>query len=142
MKLTTDKGVAVLKEQITKSQQTLNETRYNPAPVRERVAGLARRYGSPALDMGTGVCACMEMALTRLRLRVTAVDYASSVRCISQEQAAGKLSETMDVNHADMSHLPFLNGSYRVTVAFVVLSHASYFAVILGEMFHVSKVWL
>jgi len=105
------------------------------------VAGLARRYGSPALDIGTGVCACIEVALACLGPSVTAIDYYSSAICMAQEQAAGKRSKTMDGHHADVSHLPFPNGSYRVTVAFDVLCQASDHAAILGEMFRVSMVW-
>jgi ubiquinone/menaquinone biosynthesis C-methylase UbiE len=58
---------------------------------------------------------------------------------MAQERAAGKLSETMEAHHADASHLPFPDRSYRVTVAFDVLCHASDPSAILGEMFRVSN---
>lgn len=130
---------AVLKKQIAKSRQTLADTGYSEVPARARVVRLARRYGGPALDVGTGACACMAVALARRGLMVTAVDYASSAVRMAQERAAGKLSETMDVHYADASHLPFPDGSYRVAVAFDMLCHASDPAAILGEMFRLSN---
>jgi hypothetical protein len=36
---------------------------YDEAPVREHVVALARRWGRFALDVGTGACACMALAL-------------------------------------------------------------------------------
>jgi len=128
-----------LKKQIAKSRRALAETGYSEVPVRARVVRLARHYGGPALDVGTGACACMAVALAHRGLRVTAVDYASSAVRMAQERAAGKLSETMEVHHADASHLPFPDGSYRVTVAFDMLCHTSNPSAIVGEMFRVSN---
>lgn len=129
----------VLKEEIAKSKQELTETGYSEVSVRARIIRLALHYGSPALDVGTGACACMAMALAGRGLHVTAVDYASSVIRIVQERAAEKLSEMIEVRHADASHLPFPDGSYRVAVAFDMLCHAPDPAAIIGEMFRVSE---
>ncbi|GAB4426846.1 MAG: hypothetical protein Kow00106_22950 [Anaerolineae bacterium] len=139
MKATVEEVVSALKKQIADTRRAMTETGYDEAPVRARVVRLARRYGSPALDVGAGACACMAVALARRGLRVTAVDHASSAVRMAQERAAGKLSETMEVLHADASHLPFLDGSYRVAVAFDVLCHATDPAAILGEIFRVSN---
>lgn len=130
---------AVLKEQITRSRQALAETGYSEVPVRARLVRLACRYGGPALDVGTGGCACMAVALARRGLSVTALDYASSAIRMAQELAAGKLSEKMEVRYADASHLPFPDRSYRVAVAFDVLCHAHDPLAVLGEMFRVSS---
>lgn len=139
MNLTAKEVEAVLKEQITRSRQALVEMGYSEVPVRARLVRLARRYGSPALDVGTGACACMAVALARHGLQVTAVDHASSAVRIAQERAAGKLSEKMKVRLADASHLPFPDKSYRIAVAFDMLCHASDPLAILGEMFRVSN---
>ena len=139
MNVTTEEVVSALKKQIADTRRAMAGTDYDEVPVRARVVRLARRYGSPALDVGTGACACMAVALARRGLRVTAVDHASSAIRMAQERAAGKLSEAMEVLHADASRLPFLDGSYRVTVAFDVLCHASDPAAILGEMFRVNN---
>jgi ubiquinone/menaquinone biosynthesis C-methylase UbiE len=136
MSLTAKEVEAVLKEQIANSRQALVETGYSEVPVRAR---LARRYGGQALDVGTGACACMAVALARRGLRVTAIDHASSAVRIAQERAAGKLSDTLEVRLADGSHLPFPDKSYRVAVAFDMLCHASNPAAILREMFRVSS---
>lgn len=130
---------AVLNKQIANSRQALAATGYNEASVRARVVHLARRYGGPALDVGTGACACMAVALARHGLRVTAVDYASSAVRMAQERAAGKLSETLEIRHVDASRLPFPDKSYRITLAFDMLCHASNPVSIIREMFRVSN---
>ena len=90
---------------------------YDAAPVRARVAALAQGYGGPALDIGTGACACLAVALARGGLRVTAVDHASSAVRIAQERAAGELSGRLDVRYAEGTRLPFPDGAYRVVAA-------------------------
>lgn len=137
--VTAEEVVSVLKKQIANSRQALAGTGYSEVPARARVVRLARRYGGPALDVGTGACACMAVALARRGLRVTAIDHDSSAVRIAQERTAGKLSKTVEVHHADASRLPFPDGSYRVAVAFDMLCHASDPATILGEMFRVSN---
>ncbi len=139
MNVTEKEVEAVLKEQIASSRRALAETGYSEVPVRARVVRLARRYGSPALDVGTGACACMAVALARRGLRVTAVDHASSAVRMAQERAAGKLSDTLEVRYADASHLPFSDKSYRVALAFDMLCHSSDPDAIIREMFRVSN---
>lgn len=139
MNITDNEIVAVLKKQIDKSRQALEEMGYDEVPVRARVVQLARSYGGPALDVGTGACACMAVALARHGLVVTAVDHDTDAVRLAQKRAAGKLSETLEVQNADASHLPFPDGSYRVAVAFDALCHTSDPGEILGEMFRVSS---
>ena len=93
MNVTAEEVVSALKKQIADTRRAIAETGHDEAPVRARVVRIARRYGSPVLDVGTGACACMAVALARRGLRVTAVDRASSAVRMAQERAAGKLSE-------------------------------------------------
>lgn len=137
--LTASEVEVVLKKQISSSRLSMIETGYSEMPVRERVVRLANRYGSPVLDLGTGACACMAVALARSGLRVTAVDYASGAVRKAQKWATGKLSELLEVFTADASHLPFPDKSYRVVVAFDMLCHAPNPSGILEEMFRVSN---
>jgi len=111
--------------------------RYETEPVRARVAHLALRYGSPALDVGTGACACMAVSMARLGLRVDAVDYSSSAVRIAQERATGKLADSLEVHYADGARLPFPDGFYRVVTAFDALCHAPNPTSVLVEMFRV-----
>lgn len=110
---------------------------YDKTPVRAEIAALARRYGGPALDVGTGACACMALTLARQGMQVTAVDHASSAVRIAQERVAGKLADLVEVRYADAAHLPFSAGSYRVIVAFDALCHAADPVTVLAEMFRV-----
>lgn len=103
MNWTAEEVKAGLKEQIASSRKELIKAGHSEVPVRARVVRLASRYGGPALDVGTGACACMAEALAHRRLKVTAVDRASSAGHIAQEPAAGTLSETLEVQHADAS---------------------------------------
>lgn len=130
--------VAALKEQITKTEHSLQEAGYSEVPARAHVVRLARQYGGPILDVGTGACACMAIALARRGLRVTAIDQASGAVRIAQERATGKLAEALDVRHVDAAELPFVDKSYEVVVAFDALCHAADPAAVLREMFRVS----
>jgi len=134
-----EKVVSALKGQIAKTQQTLNVAGYDPVSVREQVADLAKKYGSPALDVGTGACACLAVMMAQNGLSVMAVDHASSAVRIAQERAAGALSERLEIRHAEASHLPFADGSYRVVTAFDSLCHASEPEAVVKEMFRVSS---
>jgi ubiquinone/menaquinone biosynthesis C-methylase UbiE len=134
-----EKVVSALKGQIAKTQQTLNVAGYDPVSVREQVADLAKKYGSPALDVGTGACACLAALMAQNGLSVMAVDHASSAVRIAQERAAGALSERLEIRHAEASHLPFADGSYRVVTAFDSLCHASEPEAVVKEMFRVSS---
>ena len=115
----------------------LREADYDAALVRERVAAISQQYGGPALDVGTGACACLAVTMARNGLRVTAVDHASSAVRIAQERAAGKLSASLEVRYAEATRLPFPNGAYRVVTAFDALCHAAKPAEVLAEMFRV-----
>ncbi|MBS3782892.1 MAG: hypothetical protein KGY78_00465 [Anaerolineae bacterium] len=64
----------------------IKDERYDEAPVREHVVALARRWGTSALDVGTGACACMALKLAAAGLRVTAVDVALAC-CVSLRKA-------------------------------------------------------
>ena len=128
---------AEMRVQTAKPKAMLREASYDAAPMRTRVAALSQRYGGPALDIGTGACACLAIAMVRNGLRVTAVDHASSAVRIAQERAAGELSAYLDVRYAEATHLPFPNGVYRVVTAFDVLCHAAEPAGVLAEMFRV-----
>jgi ubiquinone/menaquinone biosynthesis C-methylase UbiE len=130
--------VAALKEQIAKTQDSLRETGYSEAPARAHVVRLARQYGGPILDVGTGACACMAIALARRGLQVTAIDHASGAVRIAQERAAGGLIDYLAVRHADAALMPFMDKSYKVVVAFDALCHAADPAAVLREMFRVS----
>lgn len=110
---------------------------YDEIPVRAKIAALARRYGGPALDVGTGGCACMALTLARHGLQVTAVDHASSAVRIAQERVTGELADRVEVRYADAVRLRSPDGSYRVVVAFDVLCHTADPAAVLLEMFRV-----
>ena len=116
---------------------TLDTTGYDEAPAREQVVMLARRYGGPTLDVGTGACACMAVTLARQGISVMAVDGASSAVRMAQERATGKLAKRLKVRHADAARLPFPNDSYRVVVAFDALCHTANPVAVLAEMFRV-----
>lgn len=137
MEATAQEVVAVLKEQIAQTRQSLSEAGYDVAPVRRRVVALSQRYGGPALDVGTGACACMAVDLAHSRLRVTAVDHASSAVRIAQERAVGKLSDHLEVRYTDATSLPFPDEYYRFIVAFDSLCHAPKLGMVLAEMFRV-----
>ena len=139
MEATPEKIIAVLKEQIDQTWQTLNEAGYNPTFTRERVAALAHRYGGPALDVGTGACACLAVAMAQNGLFVTAVDHASSAVRIAQERAAGALGERLDIRYGDASHLALPDSSYRVVTAFDALCHTNKPEAIIKEMFRISS---
>jgi ubiquinone/menaquinone biosynthesis C-methylase UbiE len=103
------------------------------------VADLAQHYGSPALDVGTGACACLAALMAQNGLSVMAVDHASSAVRIAQERAAGGLGKRLEIRHAEASRLPFADGSYRVVTAFDSLCHASEPDAVVEEMFRVSS---
>jgi ubiquinone/menaquinone biosynthesis C-methylase UbiE len=128
-----------LKKQIAQTAQALREAGYDEAPTRARVVRLARRYRGPVLDVGTGACACMAVALARRGLTVTAIDHTASAVRLAQERAAGKLGDALDVRHVDAAQLPFVDKSYAVVVAFDALCHAPQPAAVLSEMFRVSS---
>lgn len=138
MEITTENVVNALKKQIAQTQNRLDEAGFDAAPVRARAADLSRHYGSPALDVGTGACACMAVMLAEQGLQVTGIDHASSAVRIAQERAAGKLATKLDVQHIEASRLPFGDNSYQVAIAFDALCHASDPAAVLAEMFRVS----
>lgn len=115
-----------------------DESGYDEVPVRAQVVALARRYGGPVLDVGTGACACMAVLLAHHGLPVTAVDSASSAVRIAQEQAAPPdLADRLEVHHADATRLPFSDGAYRVVVAFDALCHTADPIAVMAEMFRV-----
>ncbi len=130
--------VAALKQQIAKTQYSLREAGYSEVPARTHVVRLARQYGGLILDVGTGACACMAIALARRGLHVTAIDHASGAVRIAQERAAGKLTRALDVRYLDAAQLPFADKSYGVVVAFDTLCHTADPAAVLREMFRVS----
>jgi len=134
-----EKVVSALREQIARTQQALDAAGYNPDLVREQVAGLAQRYGSLALDVGTGACACLASKMTQNGMSVTAVDHASSAVRIAQERAAGALGERLEIRHAEANRLPFADGSYHVVTAFDALCHANEPDAVVKEMFRVSS---
>jgi ubiquinone/menaquinone biosynthesis C-methylase UbiE len=137
MEVNVQNVIAVLEKQIAKTRQALDEADYDDASVRARVVALSQRHGGPALDVGTGACACMAVALARRGLAVTAIDHASSAVRIAQERAAGELADYLEVRRADAARLPFPDGSYRVVTAFDTLCHAPEPALVLAEMFRV-----
>lgn len=137
MDATPENIITVLKKQIAKTEQTLNDLGYDPASVRKQVASLAQRYGGPALDVGTGACACLAAMMAQNGLSVTAVDHASSAVRIAQERAAGKLISNLEVRHADAARLPFLDSTYRIVTAFDALCHAADPVSVIKEMFRV-----
>lgn len=123
--------------QMTEHVMPANTAHYNEASVRAEVVRIAQRYGGPVLDVGTGACACMAVALARHGLPVTAVDSAISAVYIAQQRAVGDLAALLDVQHTHAAHLPFADGAFRVIVAFDVLCHATRPATVLREMFRV-----
>jgi ubiquinone/menaquinone biosynthesis C-methylase UbiE len=139
MEPTPEMAITVLKNQIAKTQRSLNEMGYDPASTRRQVAELAQGYGSPALDVGTGACACLAIELAHYGLKVTAVDHASSAVRMAEERASGTLSERLEIRHAEASRLPFADGSYRVVTAFDALCHANEPGTVLKEMLRVSS---
>ena len=139
MEITPESVKAVLKREIASSQKRLIEAGFVASLVRERVAALAQGYGDPVLDVGTGACACLAVAMARKELKVTAMDHASSAVRIAQERAAGKLAHYLDIRQIDAAQMPFPDGGYRVVTAFDALCHAAEPAAVLGEMFRVSS---
>jgi ubiquinone/menaquinone biosynthesis C-methylase UbiE len=137
MELNPENIVAALKDQITETQQAWDGAGYNPALVREQVADLAQRYGSPALDVGTGACACLAVIMAQSGMSVMAVDHASSAVRIAQERAAGTLNSNLEVRLADAAQLPFSNNTYGIVTAFDVLCHTSDASPVVKEMFRV-----
>jgi len=115
----------------------LGEAGYDEAPVRAQVAALTWRFGDPALDVGTGACACMAVTLARRGHSVMAVDTSSSAVRMAQERATGKLAKRLEVRHADAARLPFPDGSYRAVVAFDALCHTADPVAVMAEMFRV-----
>lgn len=126
-----------LVERVAETQTAPDESGYDERPVRAGIVILARRYGGPALDVGTGSCACMAVALARQGLQVTAVDRTPSAVRIAQERAARESAGRLEVRQADAAHLPFRDGSYRVVVAFDALCHTADPVAVLSEMFRV-----
>lgn len=127
-----------MRPDLLETRKALSEAGYDEVPVRAQVVALARRYGGPALDIGTGACACMAVALARHGLQVTAVDHAPGAIRIAQEQAAvSDVADRLEVRHANAAHLTFSDASYRVVVAFDALCHAADPVPVLSEMFRV-----
>lgn len=139
MELDTENIIAALKDQIMKTQQGLLAVGYDPAFVREQVADLAEKYGSPALDVGTGACACLAVSMAKKGLTVMAVDHASSAVRLAEERAAGNSNLNLEVHHADAARLPFADHAYRVVTAFDSLCHTSNPDAVLKEMFRASS---
>lgn len=137
MEVTPENIIAVLKEQIAKTQQTLNDLGYDPNSVREQVADLAKHYGGPALDVGTGACACLAVMMAQNGLSVTAVDHASSAVRIARERAVEEWNANLEVHHADAAQLPFPDNTYRTVTAFDALCHADDPVPVVKEMFRV-----
>jgi ubiquinone/menaquinone biosynthesis C-methylase UbiE len=115
----------------------LNNSDYDEAPVREHVVALARRWGTSALDVGTGACACMALALAAGGLRVTAVDVGAGTLRIAQESVAGDLTDRIELRYMDAAHLRFATASCPVVVAFDALCHTANPGAVLSEMFRV-----
>lgn len=136
---TEEEIIGALKEQIENTRQSLIKKGYDVNPVRKQVVDLAQQYGGPALDVGTGACACMGAELARHGLKVTAIDHASSAVRIAQGRITKKLENNLDVRQIDAKQMPFTNNSYRVVTAFDALCHASEPAAVLTEMFRVSS---
>lgn len=139
MQITEKDVLTVLKRQIALSRQALADQGYDEAFVRARIAHLAYHRGGPALDIGTGACGCMAVALARRGLRVDAVDHTFSAVRMARKRALGKQPDSFAVYQANASHLPFPDGSYRVAVAFDMLCHAADPDGVLKEMFRVSS---
>lgn len=115
----------------------------NPTPrydegARRRVTRLASRHGGPALEVGAGRCACMALRLAHSGMRVTAVDRdAKAVSIAKRAAAVPEVKGRLKVQRADARRLPFVDGSYRVVLAFDCLGHARAPKRILAEMFRV-----
>lgn len=139
MEITTENVLMAIKKQIKISQRELAQAGYDASQVRERVALLSQRYGSTALDVGTGACACLAVALAQKGLKVTAMDHASSAVRIAQERVVDAFSELIEIWYMDAAKLPLLDGSFKVVTAFDALCHTSQPATALREMFRVSS---
>lgn len=70
-------------------------------------------------------------------LFVTAVDQASNVVRIAQEQVGGHLNTNLEVRHVDTAHLPFPDCMYHVVAAIDALCHADDPTPMVVEMFRV-----
>ena len=127
---------AAVKGQIARMKQALKDAGYNPASIREQVAGLALRYGSPALDVGTGARACLATTMAQHGMTVTAVDHALRAVHDAQEVAREQIGR-LEVQHADAAHLPFPDNTYRVVAAFDSLCHVADPVAVIKEMFRV-----
>jgi ubiquinone/menaquinone biosynthesis C-methylase UbiE len=134
---TEEEIAAVFERQVERTRQAHNEAGYNVSAERERVATLSQRYGSPALDVGTGACACMAVAMARRGLSVMAIDHASSAVRLAQERATGGLSGRLEVRFVDAVRLPFPDHSYRVVTMFDALCHAAHPKLVVKEVFRV-----
>ena len=139
MEPTPEMAITALKNQIAKTQRSLNEMGYDPASTRKQVAEWAQRYGGTALDVGTGACACMAVELAHRGMSVTAVDHDSSAVRLAEERASGILSDKLEIRHAEANRLPFADGSYRVVTAFDALCHANEPGAVVAEIFRVSS---
>ncbi len=137
MEPTSENILVALKEKIVETQQALQEAGYDPTLVREQVADLAGNYGGPALDVGTGACACLAVMMAQYGLSVTAVDHASSAVRNAQERAAGNPNSNLEVRQADAAQLPFADNTYHVVTAFDALCHAADARSVVKEMFRV-----
>ena len=131
------KAIVELVNHLAETCAMLGEAGYDEAPVRAQVAALTWRFGDPALDVGTGACACMAVTLARRGHSVMAVDTSSSAVRMAQECTTGKLAKRLEVRHADAARLPFPDGSYRAVVAFDALCHTADPVAVLAEMFRV-----
>ncbi len=137
MELTSENIIAALEEQIRNSQQILDELDYSPSRTREQVAELAVKYGSPALDVGTGACACLAVILAQKGISVTAVDRASCAVRYAQERIPGDLACDLEVRQADAAKLPYSDNSFQSVIAFDALCHADDPVPVIKEMFRV-----
>lgn len=139
MEITTENVRMVIKEQIENSQKQLVQASYDAPQVRKRVALLSQRYGSTALDVGTGACACLAVALAQKGLKVTAVDHASGAVRIAQERVVEAFAELIEIRHMDAEKLSLPDRSFQVVTAFDALCHTPQPAIVLREMFRVSS---
>lgn len=137
METTPENIVKVLKQQIENTQRDLDLAGYNPASVREQVAMLAKEYGSPALDVGTGAFTGLAEILAENGLVVTAIDQAHAAVSIAHKRIAEKHTTHLDVHNADAAHLPFPDCSFRVVTAFDSLCHTGNPIPVVAEMFRV-----
>ncbi len=137
MKPITEQLAAAVRQQVERTKQFLKDAGYNSASVRERVAELAQRYGSPALDVGTGACACLALKMAKRGMTVTAVDHAASAVSLARERVAKEGNGRLEVRFAEAAELPFPDSAYRVVTAFDSLCHAADPVPVLKEMFRV-----